>query len=251
MSNIIEEILKEAQEYYSGQRIKDVIIGLYYTFVELDDGGSGLSYTNNQGSLREEVYKNIIGADSKELSKLLFSSRGLEVSLGAATINALLNKRNNISNYFDLDIIDLVQFNKEDNVVLIGYFKVYIDKLKDKVNNITVVELNSVINEKVDVYPWWAYNVAFKDATKIIISGSTISNHTLDYLIKSLPKKAQTIIVGPTTSLAKKTFKKYGISLVGTALVKNPEKCKEIVKLGGGAKRIFREGCAEKIAVKL
>ena len=251
MSSIIEEILREADEHYDGQRIKDAVIGLYYTFVELDDGSGGLSYTNTQGGVREDIYKNVIGADSKEISKLLFSSRGLEVSLGAATVNALLNKKDNINNYFNLDILELVEFSEEDNVVLIGYFKIYIDKLKNRVNSITVVEINRVIDEEVEVYPWWAYNVAFKNATKIIISGSTISNHTIDYLIKSLPSNAQTIIVGPTTSLAKKTFKKHGISLIGTALVKKPEKCKEIVKLGGGAKRIFREGCAEKIAVKL
>jgi uncharacterized protein (DUF4213/DUF364 family) len=48
MKSVIEEIYDAALKRAEGQRIRRVAIGAGYTYVELDDGAAGVSYSNRE-----------------------------------------------------------------------------------------------------------------------------------------------------------------------------------------------------------
>ncbi|ABL78868.1 conserved hypothetical protein [Thermofilum pendens Hrk 5] len=245
---VVEEIYEYALSRAGSERVKRVVIGVHATLVELEDGRAGVAYTNREGPLSSVTPGRLRGMNVSDALGLLLSPRGLEVSVGLAAVNALLNAAG--EGVVEADALEQVGVAPGDSVVLVGYFAPYVEALRGRVRRLAVLEFASVVVEGVEVYPWWAYAAVLRDADKLLITGSSIVNHTINYLLTA-PTRAEKHLVGPSSPLAPEVFGRYGVKTINTAVVVDPESCATILMEGGGFSSCFREGCLRKVSARL
>ncbi|MGC9114846.1 MAG: Rossmann-like domain-containing protein [Fervidicoccaceae archaeon] len=245
MKSVIEEIYDAALKRAEGQRIRRVAIGAGYTYVELDDGGAGVSYSNREGGIRQGLPGNLENMRVDDALQYLLSGRGLEVSFGLAATNALVNRER--PELLQRDALVEEELDPNDVVVLVGYFPSYVRRLKDRVKKVYVLEILELASRDVEVYPWWAYSRVFSDATRIYMTGTTISNHTVNYILPSSIHIEHKFIIGPSTPMIENPFAKYKVEGLSGSIISNRELCFKIVSQGGGAGEMFERGCLKKV----
>jgi uncharacterized protein (DUF4213/DUF364 family) len=249
MKCVIDELYESVLRKVEGQRIARVAIGAGYTYVELDDGGAGVAYTNKEGGISRGLAGRMERMPVEEALTYLLSGRGLEVSFGLATANALVNRPS--AELRDRDALLESELSPSDVVVLVGYFPTYINRLKEKVKELYVLEIMEVASKDVEVYPWWAYARLFSKATRLYITGTTISNHTINYILPSSVEIENKYIIGPSTPMIEDPFISYNVKGLSGSLVTNKEACFKIAMQGGGVKDMFKVGCLKKVFLPL
>ncbi|NLT93293.1 MAG: DUF364 domain-containing protein, partial [Actinobacteria bacterium] len=93
---LIERVHAALRERAAETRVDQLVVGLGYTAVSLEDGGSGLAYTwrgRGAGCSHLTGLEEAEGAPAAGLLDLLLSDDGLERSVGLATANAVNHAR--------------------------------------------------------------------------------------------------------------------------------------------------------------
>ncbi|MEM0021808.1 MAG: DUF364 domain-containing protein [Fervidicoccaceae archaeon] len=245
MKSFIDELYDYLIKIAEGQRIEKAVIGAGYTFVELNDGGAGVSYSNRDGGIKEGLPGNLEGMRVEDAISYLLSGRGLDVSFGLASANALVNRIR--KEMIERDALVEEELSPNDVVVLIGYFPSYIRRLKGKVKEIYVLEIMEVASREAEVYPWWAYSRLFPKATRLFITGTTISNHTINYILPSSMNVEHKVLLGPSTPMIEWPFAKYRVEGLCGSIVTDNKLCFKIASQGGGAREMFDRGCLKKV----
>lgn len=184
--NIAESLIEFAEPLCEGRTISDVRLGLGYSCVELTDGSLGLTWTpgRTSGSCTHLKHAgNLLGLNAQETLSWLSSENMLERALGLATFNALNSrvKRNLLTE----EAISLQNLQKDDHVVMIGFFAPLIPKIKETGCRLEIVELNTdnpgtiTTNQGV---------TALAECDVAIITATSIINNTIDGLLAALKR---------------------------------------------------------------
>jgi uncharacterized protein (DUF4213/DUF364 family) len=88
---------------------------------------------------------------------------------------------------------------------------------------------------------------SLKTSDVVIMTGTTIVNHTIDHILPLITNGHRTAIIGPTASMIPDTFFKKGISILAGVRILDPDVMIKILKEGGSAYHLLKE-CSEKIA---
>ena len=75
----------------------------------------------------------------------------------------------------------------------------------------------------------------------IILTGSTIVNHTIDGLLSLVRRGCQVAVVGPTASMMPQPFFKRGVSLMGGMRITDPDSALRMLAEGGSGYHIVGE----------
>lgn len=243
---IVEELLNAYKAQLRECEVKDCRIGLGYTGVLLDDDGFGVAHT-----LEAESWEccsvldkaGTLEGSAWNLAKLSMSFRGIEASLGVATLNALLN-RGKPGN--EGDLLEYLELQGTEKVAIIGNIRPMVKKLRQAGHEVMIFERRPQTRE---IYPDWAVESLLPQADIVIITGSAVINKTLDHLL-NLAKDARYIaIVGPSTPLAIDVFQEYGVSLLGGSIIKDSENALRIISQGGGTKELKK--VSRKVTINL
>jgi uncharacterized protein (DUF4213/DUF364 family) len=149
---------------------------------------------------------------ARELAEYACSENPLEVSIGVAAINSLL----------DVDEQQAVQINAAEvlaehgrgkNVALVGHFP-FIPKLRDQVGQLWVIEQRPSEGE----YPAESAADVIPQADVVAITGTALINHTLDGLLALCRPNALVMVLGPSTPLSPVMFK-HGATIISGARV--------------------------------
>jgi uncharacterized protein len=171
-----------------------------------------------------------------ELARLVESSSFTEVSIGFATINALLPR--NPEHWVELHAEDyLIEQGANKNVVVVGHFP-FIDKLKPRVKNLWVLELNP----KEGDLPAQAAPEIIPQADVVAMTATTLINKTFQGLIELCRPDARVVLIGPSTPLSPVLYD-YGIDVLSGTIVTNPQ----AVLLGIGQGVSFHQLRQEKV----
>lgn len=206
-------------------KITAVHIGLYWTAVLAEVDGElrcGLAATvgddahhyttepavSHAGSLTE--------LSSRELAEYVHSTVMPEVSIGLATINALLPRRPDL--WVDLHSKQvLAKLGAGKKVAMVGHFP-YVHELRPKVGTLWVLEKNPQEGD----LPASAAAEIIPQADVVAITAMTLLNGTFDELITLCRPDVPTLIVGPTTPLSPVLFE-MGATILSGAIVENPQ----------------------------
>lgn len=230
----------EIADYVPGREgdclVEDVRIGLGYTAVRLAGGRCGLAYT-----LHEKEYESccvipeagrLVGRKVSDLIPWIRQSDVTACAVGLAALNALLPTPDAAE---ESDIIDLLPVQSEDSVGMVGYFGPLVGPLKTRVSALYVFERKA--NQSYGILPESAAREFIPDCQVVLISATTILNHTIDGLLDLCKGAREIAILGPSTPFLPEVFRHRGITLLSGVEVVDPAQILRIVSEGGGTRQ--------------
>jgi uncharacterized protein (DUF4213/DUF364 family) len=206
-------------------KIISIHVGLYWTAILAEVDGEtrcGLAATVGDESHHYTTEPAIPRAGhltdlfARELANFVYSISLPEVSIGLATINALLPRLPHL--WVNLHAKEvLARLGAGKTVVMVGHFP-YVPELRPRVGKLIVLEQNP----QEDDLPASAAPEVIPQADVLAITAMTLLNRTFDALMALRRPDTPTLIVGPTTPLSPVMFE-MGATILSGAIVENPE----------------------------
>lgn len=216
-------------------RVRDIRLGLFHTGVLTDNCGLAATLPRDalqqqqHPSLREPGY--LLDKSALELVQMSYSENILEAAIGMATINSLLEAKD--GNYLELNASEVIaQKGKGQKVAIVGHFP-FTPKLREKVNELWVIEKNQ---REGDFAEAEAENL-IPQAHVVAITGTAFTNHTIEHLLELCRPEAFVVILGDTAPLSPVLFD-YGIDAISGTRVVDPQLALRCVSQGATYRQI-------------
>ena len=246
--------------------VDDVVIGIFFTGVKFSNGQAGVSVTPI-GEIPEAVCcptsaarmpqaGSVEETPVSEVLRFALDSNVLKSAVGVATLNALsqsIFESGDGTEYKmvrGIDGFDLLDIQPHETVSLVGAFGPYIRRLKLMGNPFFIIEKNPKplrLDEMKFFRPESEMASALKMSDAVIITGTTIVNHTVDAILSVIPSGARTALIGPTVSMIPDAFFERGVHVMAGVRLLDPDLMLTILKQAGSAYHLLKE-CSEKIA---
>ncbi|MBT3327858.1 MAG: DUF364 domain-containing protein [Gemmatimonadales bacterium] len=220
--------------------VADVRIGLGYTAVLLADGRTGVAYT-----FRDEArggcsvftgLRPLSGRPAADLLALLESHDAIEAGVGLACANALAN-RNEIE-HLKGDILEHLDVRPKDDVAMVGYFGPLVKALRKRSRSLTIFERVAAPTEL--LRPQEEALAALPRCQIVLLTATSIINHTLDGLLDAARGCRQVAVLGPSTPLLAEAFSTTGVTLLSGVVVIAADEVLRVVSEGGGMRQFSR-----------
>lgn len=229
-----------------------IVMGLGYTGVELSTGDVGVCCTlqNEISPVCCQVHKragDLAGSPAMEIANMARSWDLSESVLGVAAINALSSvavtrNQNTYSARYAVskgNILDGVEFRKNDAVAFVGRMIPLIKRVQMKVTKIYVLE-RELTRREVGVLPDTACEEILPKASVAIITGTTIANGTIDRLIELSKGAREIAVAGASASVLPDPLFERGVTIIGGIEVRDRNKLLQIIAEGGGTQQLKR-----------
>jgi uncharacterized protein (DUF4213/DUF364 family) len=169
------------------------------------------------------------------LAALAKADQPTQASIGVAAINALLPRQPEA--WVDLNAEDvLAREGAGKHVALIGHFP-FVSGLRGRVGELSVLEQRPQPGD----LPASAAADILPQAEVVAISGTTVTNHTLEKLLAMCSAGALVVLLGPSTPLSPVLFD-YGADLLCGSVVTDIEAVLKVVGQGGNFRQVHRAG---------
>jgi uncharacterized protein (DUF4213/DUF364 family) len=170
-----------------------------------------------------------------ELAQFSLSTDITKASLGIAAINSLVDVE--VEKCADLDGLQLVHdLAQEKNVSVIGHFP-FLERLSGVAKNLWIIEKHP--------RPGDIGEDAGKDylpkSDIVVISGTTLINHTLPGILDLCNEKSVRMLLGPSTVMAPTLFD-FGIDILSGSVVTDRETALKHIGEGANFVRLKRTG---------
>ena len=196
--------------------VRDIRQGVFHTGVVTRN--CGLAATLPRDALRQEppMVKEtgfLLDKSPKDLAQLAYSQSILEASVGMATINSLLEIDEN--SCIELNAAELiVEKGKGKRIAVVGHFP-FIPRVRKYSKDVWVIEKNP---KEGDLGEAEADHL-IPQADVVAITGTSLTNHTLDHLLELCSPGAYVILLGDTAPLSPILFDYSVDALSGTKVV--------------------------------
>jgi len=214
--------------------VKDIRQGVFHTGVLTRN--CGLAATLPKDALRQKppMVKEpgtLLNKSAEELAKFAYSRSILEAAMGMATINSLLDV-DNVS-CLELNAAELIKDKgKGKKVAIVGHFP-FVPKVREHAAQFWVIEKNPKAG---DVSETEADQI-IPQADLVAITGTALTNHTMDHLLGLCSPAAYVIILGDTTPLSPVLFD-FGVDAVSGTRVVDPALALRCVSEGANFRQI-------------
>ncbi len=247
-------------------RVNDLVIGIFFTGVNLSTGHGGVAFTPI-GEIPEAVCcpttaarmpeaGNLEDKPVSEILKYSLDPNVLKSAIGVATLNALSqliiqsDRGGKYPMVKGVDGFDLLNIQPTETVSLIGAFTPYIRRLKIMGNPFFIVERNlqALKSDEMKYYkPESEMSSALEQSEVVILTGTAIVNHSIDTILSSVHGGKRTAIIGPTASMIPDAFFERSVHVTAGVKILEPDLMIKILKQGGAAYHLLKQ-CSEKIA---
>lgn len=264
---ILDETLELIKSRYGQQleaiSIEKLVAGIYFTAVKLSSGYCGLAYTvpdpddtcatNRSRGFGDFTPGNFNGRKVTDL--FMHSDQSCFIkTIQLAVMNALsvwLITKSAFKIIENTDPFDLLDLSAPKRVCVVGAFLSYLKKTVESGSYLQIVELNEAavpFEFKQFLVPAGKTEDAIAQSEIVIITGSSIANHTLDRLLAIIPATTQVLLVGPTSSLLPDVLFKRGVNFIGSTRITDTEKMFQLIAEGASGFHLFKS-CAIKICL--
>ncbi len=241
VDKVCEEILRKLDVSLITE---DVCVGLRYTYAVVRAGSKrvmGVAYTpledlSGCSSIKEYP-------DANSVPEMLRSHDILKRTVAIAFLNAISSLLFTLpEESVGRDPLDVVELDPSDTVVFVGYIGPIINQVKNRVGKVFILERNPI--RRRDVLSDAAAPRIVPLATKLFITGATLVNDTIDYILSLKSKDVTTILVGATAGLPPSLLFRAGIDVVSSfrILENQIDNAARCLKLGCGTRELYRYG---------
>ena len=224
--------------------VQDVRVGAFWTAVVVevaDQTRCGLASTmhtedhHHAGAPAVCEAGVLMERGARRLAELARSDSLMEVSIGMATINALLPKQE--GQWVDLNAEEVIaRHGAGKQVALVGHFP-FIPRLRERVGKLWVLELRP----QGDDLPAEASQDVVPQADVLAITGTSLINRTFEGLMAQRRPEALVLVLGPSTPLSPVLFD-HGIHLISGSVVEDIESVVRAASQGANFRQIHRQG---------
>lgn len=196
--------------------VRSVLVGAHWTSVCSTHCGLATTIIGGKPHDHTTVVRdagNLHRKSAQELAVYARSENFLEVSIGLAAINSLL----------EVNEQDAVEINASEvlmtrgagkNVALVGHFP-FIPRLRKEVGNLWVIEQYPTGDD----HPAEAAADLIPRADVVALTASALINHTLDDLLALCSPEALVLILGPSTPLSPVLFDHGATIIAGSRIL--------------------------------
>ena len=242
-STMAQKIVLAAQPYLEGKTVTDMVIGLSLVACQLSDGSVGVTYTLKdnlpKGGCGAFSYtQNVIGAPAKDIAQWFCDGRD---DIQRAIADCVLTAASQSADIENDDGMFGMTFTEDDVVGMIGMIAPVAFAIKDKVKDIIVFDKGkSSCGGDMYIYPMEMQPVLLPKCTKLIFSGTTTINGSIDELLEMCKNVPEIAIIGASTPMFTKAFENTNVKVLAGSWWKKEYK-EEIFKeisLAGGLGRV-------------
>jgi hypothetical protein len=224
--------------------VRTVVVGAFWTAVVVESGGHrrcGLASTlrsrddHNGGGPAVPDAGRLAERRARELAELSRSPRPLEVSIGMATVNALMPRQEELWVERNAEEV-IVAHGAGRNVTLVGHFP-FVPRVRAQLGNLWVLELQP----QADDLPASAAAAVIPQSHVLAVTGTTLMNRTFAGLMALRRPDAVVLMLGPSTPLSPILFD-YGVHLLSGAVVEDIDAVLRAVSQGADFRQVHRQG---------
>ncbi len=242
---IIDKVLEAAQPYLDGT-VKDLVVGLSLIGVELDNGNIGLSYMSREslppGCSVFAFAQDVIGEKASTVAELARSGTDdAQRGVGMAVLSAASRGQ---------DLVDVensypsfgVEILSTDTVGMIGHIPPIAEMLSKKVQNLIIFDKAISQSKRVaeEIYDMKEQVALLPKCDVVLITGTSITNGTIDNLLKLCSNAREIVIVGSSTPMYPEAFKDTNVTVLAGSWWDNSmkEELFKIISTAGGIKHV-------------
>jgi uncharacterized protein len=214
--------------------VKDIRQGVFHTGVLTRN--CGLAASLPQDALRQEPPMVnepgfLLGKTPLELAQLAYSKSILEAAIGMATINSLVEIDEN--SCIELNAAELIiEKGEGKKVAIVGHFP-FISRVRKYSKELWIIEKNP---KEGDFTEAEADNLIPR-ADVVAITGTALTNHTMEHLLELCNPSAYIIVLGDTAPLSPILFD-YGLNAISGTKVIDTEIALRCVSEGANFRQI-------------
>ncbi|MGM0663256.1 MAG: Rossmann-like domain-containing protein [Thermodesulfobacteriota bacterium] len=193
--------------------VRDIRQGLFHTGVLTRNCGLAANLPRDALRQTPPLVKEpglLLNRTPEELAKMAYSGSILEAAIGMAAINSLTEVDE--ASCLELNAADLLLEKGEGKrIAVVGHFP-FLERLRKKAEDLWVIEKNPREGD----YEEEQAGRLIPEADVVAITGTSLTNHTLEGLLSLCAPSAYVIMLGDTTPLSPVLFD-YGLdALSGT-----------------------------------
>lgn len=221
--------------------IERVVIGIFFTGVQLSDGQAGICHTPIK-SIPEAVCcpssarampstGQLRGAKAVDVVEQMWTGTDIRKALGIATLNALSASCRAHAGLSEemletgTDALDAVPLADDDHVVVVGALAPFLKTLKRRGRPYRVLERDPS-TLRPDEMPFYApaeeAPLVVPDADVLVVTGTSLIYDTLEELLSLARPEATVVVVGPTASMLADALFRRGVDILGGVRVTEP-----------------------------
>ena len=214
--------------------VKDIRQGVFHTGVLTRY--CGLGATLPRDALKQtpplvEAPGFLLDKTARELTEMALSDSILEAAIGMAAINSLIDVDE--SKCSELNARELIiEKGEGKNIAIIGHFP-FIPKLRGIARELWVIEKNP----KPGDYPAEKARDFIPHADVLAITGTAITNHSIEDLLKFKKENAFTVVLGDSAVLSPVLFD-YGIDAIAGTMVTDNDLALKCISQGANFRQI-------------
>ena len=238
---IVERLHAAFREQAARRTVGQLVLGLGFTAVVLDDGAAGLAYTwmdDSECCSHLKGWDDVEGAPASGLLDLLLGATGLERSVGMAAANALNHAAALASPQDEGPAGSLVRelgVGRGTRVSMVGFFPPVARVLEELGADLDIVDDARRMGDPV------AFRGRLAEWTEVLVmTSTTLLGDTADDLLLATGPQARVAFLGPTTPLAPPAFEGTRVRLLGGMAPVDIEGMLRGVRHGGGAPELQR-----------
>ncbi len=214
--------------------VKDIHQGVFHTGVLTRN--CGLAATLPRDALRQKppLVKNpgsLMEKSAFELAQMAYSESILEAAIGMATINSLLEVDED--SCLELNAADLIAEKGEaKRIAIVGHFP-FASRVREYAKELWVIEKNPREGDFIEADA----DTLIPQADVVAITGTALTNHTLEHLLELCNSRAYVIILGDTAPMSPILFD-HGLDAICGIKVVNPVLALQCVSQGANFRQI-------------
>jgi hypothetical protein len=215
-------------------KVKDIRQGVFQTGVITRNAGLASTLPRDALVQMPPMVKepgSLLKKSPLELARLSYSDSILEAAIGLATINSLLDVDEN--SCLELNAADIIlEKGNKKRITIVGHFP-FIPKIRETAKELWVIENNP---KEGDIFKTEAEKYIPK-ADVVAITGTALTNHTMEHLLGLCAPNAYVITLGDTAPLSPILFD-YGLDVISGTRVIDPDLVLQCVSQGANFRQI-------------